>query len=287
MTLDLHDLEVFLTVERQGSFGRAATELLVTQPAVSERIRHLERELGRSVFERTPRGATLTTAGECLLPYARRCIELADEAAEAARSADGSQRFTVAVHSTFAPRILPFVLETLAARPLRIAVRDAHSEAVPALVLDGAAHIGIAIPAPVAPGLRRVALPPDPVVCVAAANHPVARARHVSLQSLRGALVALNAWGSGADQFVARLRAAGVEDWRVRHCGDASTALTLARDHGHVAFVATSAIGRDARVRPIVLAGMPPWQVKLDLLYRAADRHDDAVKSLVGASKLA
>src|SRR5215475_13428104 len=107
MSLDLRDLEVFLAVEREGSFGRAATALMITQPAVSERIRHLERDVGRRLVDRTARGATLTVAGAALAPYARRCRALADESIEAARGADGSRSLVVAVHSTFAQRVVP------------------------------------------------------------------------------------------------------------------------------------------------------------------------------------
>ena len=53
MAFDFRDLECFLAVEREGSFGRAATMLMVTQPAVSERIRHLERVVGRALFVRS------------------------------------------------------------------------------------------------------------------------------------------------------------------------------------------------------------------------------------------
>src|SRR3954453_4401174 len=110
MALDLRDLEVFLAVVRQGSFGRAATELIVTQPAVSDRIRHLERVVGTEVFERTARGAVLTAAGEHLVPYAERCTALAAEAVETMQSGEHFPRFVIAVHSTFAPRIVPVVL---------------------------------------------------------------------------------------------------------------------------------------------------------------------------------
>src|SRR6266566_1252295 len=160
MELDLQDLAVFLAVHRQGSFGRAATELLVTQPAVSERIRHLERVLTRSVFERTARGALLTPTGEVLVPYARRCLALAEETVEAARQAEGNPRFVIAVHSTFAQRLVPFVLGTLSAHSRRVAVRDAHSEVVPALVLDGVAHVGFALSGSARRGLSRISLPP-------------------------------------------------------------------------------------------------------------------------------
>src|ERR1700736_1317848 len=137
MGLDLRDAEVFLAVVRQGSFGRAATELVITQPAVSERIRHLERVCGRPLFERTTRGASLMPAGERLLPYAQRCLALAEEALESVRHSEGVVSLTVAVHSTFAQRAIPVVLGALAEVPRRVAIRDAHSHEVEALVVDG------------------------------------------------------------------------------------------------------------------------------------------------------
>ena len=142
MALDLRDLEVFLAVVRNGSFGRAASALIVTQPAVSDRIRHLERVVGTEVFERTARGAVLTAAGEQLLPYAERCTALATEAVEAIQEGEHFPRFVVAVHSTFAPRVVPMVLGALAssrgASPC-----ETHSHEVEALVLDGVADVGL------------------------------------------------------------------------------------------------------------------------------------------------
>lgn len=137
----LRDLTYFLAVERQGSFGRAATELMVSQPAVSERIRHLERTVGAPLFERSTRGATLTVAGAALLPYARRCSDLASEALDVARSAAGSPPLVLAVHSTFAQRTVPLVLSAIGTTPRRLSIRDAHSEQVPALVADGVADL--------------------------------------------------------------------------------------------------------------------------------------------------
>jgi DNA-binding transcriptional LysR family regulator len=284
MTLDLRDLEVFLAVARRGSFGRAANELLVSQPAVSERVRNLERALGARVFERTTRGAALTPAGEQLLPYAQRCTALAEEAVAVVQQHELHPRLVVAVHSTFAPRVVPLVLGALAGLPRRIAVRDAHSHEAEALVIDGVADVGFAIPAGARRGLRRVALPPDPVVCVVAPGHPLERAKQPSVDALTAAVLAVNAWGDGADAFVARLTAVGVEEWRIRLCGDAATAVTLARDHGHVAFVTQSTVAHDVRakrLRAVDLAGMPRWNVRLDLLHRTSDRTDTAIRAIL------
>jgi DNA-binding transcriptional LysR family regulator len=286
MDLDLRDLSFFLAVDRQGSFGRAATELLVSQPAVSERIRHLERVVGSALFDRTSRGAVLTPAGTALLPYARRCVALAQETLEAARHAQGAPALVIAVHSTFAPRITPFVLGTLGALPRRVSVRDAHSDEVRELVLDGVANIGFALTAPAPRGLLRRPMPHDDVACLAAPDHPIARVQRPSPALLKDALIALNAWGDGAEAFLARLSAAGVADWRVRHCADAATAVALARHHQHVAFVTRSAAtpGPGTKdLRTIKMAGLSGWTVCLDLLYRRADRDDIVVRTLTNA----
>jgi DNA-binding transcriptional LysR family regulator len=286
MALDMKDLTVFLAVAREGSFGRAATSLLVTQPAVSERLRHLERVVGVQVVERSSRGARLTAAGERLLPYAQRCVALADEGLDAARSADGVPRLVIAVHSTFAPRVVPQVLGALVRLPRRVSVRDAHSHEVQALVADGVADLGFSIPAATPKGLRRVTLPPDPVVCVAADGHLPRDRRALTPRSLSGSVLAINEWGEGAERFVAGLRRAGVDEWRMRFCADAATALALARDHDHLAFVArssASALVESGELRTVSVSGVSQWRIELELLHRTNVRDHSAVQAVVEA----
>lgn len=290
VNLNLRDLVFFLTVEREGSFGRAATELVVTQPAVSERIRHLERVVGRPVFERTGRGAVLTPAGAALLPYARRCVALAQETIEAARQAEGAPALVIAVHSAFAQRVVPFVLGTLTTMPRRVAIRDVHSEVVPALLLDGIAHVGFALPGPVSRGLQHVSLPADPVVCVAAPDHPITQLRRPSLASLGDSLVAVNGWGNGFEAFAARLGAGPIDDWRVRYCGEPASAATLAAEHEHVAFVSLSSVAEDlrqGRLSRVPMSGISGWQVRVDMLHRRVDRNDTVVQALTAAAPTA
>ncbi len=63
-------LRVFLAVAEHGSFNKAAEALLLTQPAVSQKVRQLEALLGVKLFERTPHGARLTSEGHTLQRYA-------------------------------------------------------------------------------------------------------------------------------------------------------------------------------------------------------------------------
>ncbi len=81
--LDLHKLEIFRRVVREGSFSRAAESLLMTQPAVSQHIQDLEVQLGTRLFVRERRGVSLTPAGETLHSYTGRILQLMAEAENA------------------------------------------------------------------------------------------------------------------------------------------------------------------------------------------------------------
>ncbi|UCM91495.1 LysR family transcriptional regulator [Streptomyces marincola] len=60
-------LRTFVTVYRLGSFTKAAQQLGLSQPAVTHQVRNLERELGRPLFERLPKGVRPTAAAESLV----------------------------------------------------------------------------------------------------------------------------------------------------------------------------------------------------------------------------
>ena len=78
--MTLQQLLYFRTAANLGSFNAASRALHCTQPAVSEQVRRLERELGVSLFARAGRGLTLTAAGRTFLARAERVAEAADDA---------------------------------------------------------------------------------------------------------------------------------------------------------------------------------------------------------------
>lgn len=72
--LDLY--KVFCTVGKSESFSQAAKDMYMTQPAVSQAIRQLEKELEIRLFNRTPKGVTLTHDGLLLFEYANSALNL-------------------------------------------------------------------------------------------------------------------------------------------------------------------------------------------------------------------
>ncbi|MFF7587910.1 LysR family transcriptional regulator [Kitasatospora purpeofusca] len=78
--MELRTLEYFVAVAEERSFTRAAARCHVVQPAISQQIQALEKELGEPLFERLPRQVVLTSGGAALLPHARACLAAAASA---------------------------------------------------------------------------------------------------------------------------------------------------------------------------------------------------------------
>ncbi|MFI6575353.1 LysR family transcriptional regulator [Nocardiopsis sp. NPDC050513] len=91
--MELRQLAYFAAVADEGGFARAAERLHIGQPAVSQQVRRLERELGVVLFDRSTRHVRLTGAGERLLAEARQVLEAVERtrrvAAELASAASG------------------------------------------------------------------------------------------------------------------------------------------------------------------------------------------------------
>ena len=84
--LNLYQLQSFVTVVSEGSMTAAADKLYLTQPAISQQIRNLEEELGVEVLVRGVRQIKPTLQGELLFDYARRILQLANQAEVAVRA---------------------------------------------------------------------------------------------------------------------------------------------------------------------------------------------------------
>lgn len=107
-------LRTLVAIAETGNFTRASEIVGRTQSAVSVQMKKLEDVVGETLFERGPRGVTLTAPGERLATDARRIISLLDQAAISLHSAplDGSVR--IGIPEEYGGTILPCVLSRFA-----------------------------------------------------------------------------------------------------------------------------------------------------------------------------
>ena len=184
--MELRQLEYFTTVADERGFGRAAERLHVVQPAVSQQIRRLERELGVQLFDRTSRQVGLTAAGEKLLPTARSVLAEAERMRHQAIELASGGRLRLGTSQGLGPR-LPQVLAALTDRapamPVELVARPVEERI--AMVRAGRLDAAFVRGQPAMRGLELIPLWEEPLVAVLPASHPLASGPTVSLLELR------------------------------------------------------------------------------------------------------
>ena len=96
--MNILHLKYAVEVAKTKSISKAAENLYMGQPNLSRAIKELEESLGITIFDRTPKGITLTPQGEEFLQYARRIISQVDEVEQMYKNrASGKQKFSVCV----------------------------------------------------------------------------------------------------------------------------------------------------------------------------------------------
>ncbi|MEN0136153.1 MAG: LysR family transcriptional regulator [Rhodococcus sp. (in: high G+C Gram-positive bacteria)] len=117
--MDVHPrvLRYFLAVAEELHFRRAAERLFITSPALSQQIRHLERDLGFDLLRRTSRSVELTDKGTEFLPLARAVVDASDElSAWAAGAGRSAQRIRIGFMATGAGEFTQRILNATHAR---------------------------------------------------------------------------------------------------------------------------------------------------------------------------
>lgn len=129
VTFELELLRTFVAGVELGSFALAARKLGRSPSALSAQLRRLEEQAGAPVFRKSGRGLALTAVGETLLAYARRLLELDDEAAIAVRGVEVEGWVRFGTQEDLGAGLLPDVLRRFArAHPkVRIEARVARN----------------------------------------------------------------------------------------------------------------------------------------------------------------
>ena len=206
--MNLHYLRVFLTVAEYEHITRAAEELIISQPAVTKTIQHLEQEVGLELIERHGRRIALTHAGRVLRDYGRRVFALEremEDALAALRDVDAGE-VTLAANTTIGVYLLPPIVARFHARYPQVSLHISilNSTEILEQTLNWNLDFGLveidasAVPA----GLEMKVLDHDKLVLVVAPNHPWRGLQTLQPEELQDAELLLREQGSGIREVI-------------------------------------------------------------------------------------
>jgi DNA-binding transcriptional LysR family regulator len=146
VNLNMDVLRTFVSGLELGSFAKAAQRLGRSQSAISTQLRRLEEQAGKPLFKKSGRGLALTTAGESLLSYAKRILELNDEAIDGLQDGEVEGWVRLGIPQDFAEGWLTGVLGQFArAHPkVRVEVRAEQNIAVIERLVQGELDLALA-----------------------------------------------------------------------------------------------------------------------------------------------
>ncbi|MBS1617148.1 MAG: LysR family transcriptional regulator [Bacteroidetes bacterium] len=208
-------LKVFYTVAQRLSFTKAAQELYLSQPAVTRHIRELEQQYQTSLLDRSGSRVSLTPAGQSLLAYTTRIMELYSEAAFeiSALQHQASGTLTIGASTTFAQYILPQMLARFRTRyrNVKVSVYAENTEHIEQALQGKKIDIGIIEGKTKNKAFRYTPLIRDEIVLVAASRNKLAKKGTLRLIDLHTVPLVLREPGSGSLEVVTHaLRKAGL-----------------------------------------------------------------------------
>ncbi len=198
-------MKVFRVVATHLNFSRAAEELLLTQPAVTQQIRGLEEDYGVPLFDRTGGRITLTPSGTALLPFAQRLKDISDEAFAAVAGASGEQAGQLAIGAS--QTIGQYVLPNLVAGFLRenprvnVTAMSGNSDEMLEAVIAHRIHIALIEGPALRKDVRTEAFMEDEMALVVPASHEWADTE-VDIETLKDAPLLMREFGSGSRRVV-------------------------------------------------------------------------------------
>ncbi len=190
MNFTFRQIRYFVAVADSFSVSRAAAELHISQSAVTSAIRELETELGAPLFERNPRGVTLTTQGHQFLLHARRILGAMTEASHSLKAVaqQDQGRLTIGVTTLVAGYYLSEALGRFrrAFPAVQIEVKEDEQPFLEHQIVNGEVDVGILMTNRT---IRQEAfdtelLTRSPLRLWLAANHPLCAESTLSLTAL-------------------------------------------------------------------------------------------------------
>ena len=204
----LHQLKVFETVARNGSFTRAAEELFITQPTVSSQVKQLTKTIGLPLFEQIGKSLYLTDAGQELLSACQDIFERLDNFEMKVADLKGTKQgqLNLAVITTakyFVPRLLGSFCEQYPG--IDVALKVTNHKEIQQRMSDNKDDLYIVSNPDKDIDLKSQPFLNNPLVVVARKDHRLASKRNIDLKELNDQPFIMREQGSGTREAILKL----------------------------------------------------------------------------------
>lgn len=187
--MELRHLTYFVAVAERLNFSRAAEDLHVAQPAISQQIHSLEKELGEPLFERTGKRVQLTDAGQTLLPHARQILSAVQAARDAVRERGQLVRGTAKLGAppTVSAHFLPARLTAFERKfpGLDVRLREAGTDSLLKFVAQGDLDLAIVSVDAAPANIDWQAVLEEDYVLAVGHRHPLGQRASVAMSELK------------------------------------------------------------------------------------------------------
>ena len=218
-----HHLRTFLAVRKHLNYTRAAEEVFLTQPAVSRQMRQLEEGLSVRLFEQIGKSLHLTDAGETLAAEAEKLLGAMERTTEAVRFHRSAEVGSVRIGASTTPGfyLLPDLLGRFHRRYPKVALHYTveNSLRIEQKIVRNELDVGFVGAHLSSEELELSPLVEDEIVCFAAPSHRLAKARHITPNSLEEELWVIREKGSATRRIF--------EDWLSSRKGAIRKAIEL------------------------------------------------------------
>lgn len=189
--MELYNIRYVLAIAEHGNLSLAAAACHVSQPTLSQQLSKLEKELGVSLFFRTPRGVTLTEAGEAFVRAAREIIQKSEALEAEMASFAGMKKGTLGLGTITSLRCIDFggLLSAFCEKYPNISVNILQAGTYPLLDMLDERRIDTAIIniplGGVQHGFECLKLSEDNYCVAVPSGHRLARKKEISLRDLK------------------------------------------------------------------------------------------------------
>jgi aminoethylphosphonate catabolism LysR family transcriptional regulator len=250
-------LRAFHFVAICGGFSRAAEELRLTQPAISDQVRKLEEEYDVLLFNRHKRQVSLTPQGERLLDITRRLFDSENQALELLSEVRALRSGSLRIVADSAHHLLHILARFRDRYPgVRITVHSGNTESVLDALHGYEADIGVLGNMPDSRDIEALKLNSTPIVAFVARDHAVAGRPSLTFRDLAGLPLVLREEGSRTRaKLEETARAAGVTLTPAIEAEGREAVREIVASGAGVGFVSAAEFGSDARLVSIPIEG--------------------------------